>query len=103
MENATRLHPTSDGSAGQGSDCFFFFQRNLMGSDLDADRSIDPSGNAGAETGAEETGVREDLGSEDPSGSSPAGSWVGWFGSAILLLAPFAFFGALVLLDGLLR
>jgi len=70
-----------------------------MGSDLGADRNIDSSGN----TGAEETGVREDLGSEEPHGSSPAGAWVGWFGSAILLLAPFAFFGALVLLDRLLR
>ena len=69
-----------------------------MGSDLGADRNIDRSGKVGAEAGA-----REDLGSEEPSGSSPAGSWVEWFGSAILLLAPFAFFGALVLLDGLLR
>jgi hypothetical protein len=38
-----------------------------------------------------------------PSTAQPAGSWVEWLGSAMLLLAPFAFFAALLLLDRLVR
>jgi hypothetical protein len=59
-----------------------------MSSDSRSDRSIE---------------ISADSAPDPPSTAQPAESWVEWLGSAMLLLAPFAFFAALMLLDGWVR
>lgn len=44
-----------------------------------------------------------DSAPDPPSTAPPAERWVEWLGPAMLLVAPFAFFAALMLLDGWVR
>lgn len=49
------------------------------------------------------TEIPADSAADPPPNARPAERWVEWIGSAMLLVAPFAFFAALMLLDGWVR